>query len=101
RHCRPVQFQVLITIEKLRAAHSPPLPFKTKLDPALFKLDSRLKQAGPKLARPISLNYGQPTRLVDVLDRLGQAAGIRILVDWQDVATAGWNPAGEATLVAS
>jgi len=41
---------VLITTEKLRAAHSPPLPFKTKLDPALFKLDSRLRQAGQKLA---------------------------------------------------
>src|SRR5262249_17694408 len=101
RHRRTVLFQVLIATEKLRAAHSPAIPFKTKLDPALFKLDSRLKQAGPKLAKAISLNYGQPTRLVEILDRLAQTAGIRILVDWHDIAAAGWNPTGEATLIAA
>src|SRR5207253_1801583 len=52
------------------------------------------------LEMPISLNYHQPTRLITILDRLGAAAKGRILVDWQDVASAGWNPAGEATLVA-
>ena len=39
--------------------------------------------------------------LVEVLDRLGQVAGLRILVDWHDVAAAGWNPAGEGKLVVS
>jgi hypothetical protein len=71
------------------------------MDPAYVKLESRLKQAGPRLAKPISLNYSQPTRLVTIFDRLGGAAGARILVDWRDVARAGWNPAGEGTLVAN
>jgi hypothetical protein len=99
RNRRVVQFQVLIALEKLRASHVPPLPPKAKMDPAYIKLDSRLKQAGPRLAKPISLNYGQPTRLVTIFDRLGEASGMRILVDWHDVARAGWNPAGEGTLV--
>src|SRR5439155_7774631 len=47
----------------------------------------------------VSLNYSQPTRLVTILERLGGLTGVRILVDWRDVAAAGWNPAGEATLV--
>lgn len=101
RHRRAVQFQVLIALEKLRASHTPPLPPKAKMDPAYIKLDSRLKQAGPRLAKSISLNYGQPTRLVTIFDRLGEATGMRILVDWRDAARAGWNPAGEGTLVAN
>ena len=35
-----------------------------------------------------------------ILDYLGKSGGVRILVDWQDVAAAGWNPDGEATLIA-
>jgi hypothetical protein len=101
RNRRATQFQVLIAIEKLRAGRTPPISSKTKLDPALLNLDSRLKQAGPRLAKRISLNYGQPTKLLEILDNLGRATGLRILVDWHDVAAAGWNPAAEATLVVS
>lgn len=101
RNRRIVQFQVLIALEKLRASHTPPLKPKANMDAAYFKLDSRLKQAAPRLQKPISLNFAQPTRLVTILDRLGEAAGVRILVDWRDVARAGWNPAGEGTLVAN
>lgn len=101
RNRRTMQFQVLTAIEKLRASRSPPLPQKFPVKTSLFQLESRLKQAGPHLVKPVSLNFSQPTRLVDIFDRLGKVAGIRILVDWQDVAAAGWNPAGEGTLVAS
>jgi hypothetical protein len=101
KHRRAVQFSVLLAIEKLRTAHTPPLAHELKLDPALFKLDTRSSLAKQRLEKPISLNYSQPTRLVTILERLGGAAGMRILVDWRDVARAGWNPAGEATLVSS
>jgi DNA-directed RNA polymerase subunit RPC12/RpoP len=99
RHRRNVQGQLLAALEKLRTARK--LDHKWKLDPALFQLDSRSVQARPRLEQVISLNYTQPTRLVTILQRLGEAAGVRILVDWHDVAAAGWNPAGEATLIVS
>lgn len=100
-HRRAVQFEVLIALEKLRAGRTPPLPFKTPVTTTLFQLDSRLKQAGPRLVKPLSLNYSQPTRIVEIFDRLRGISGVRILVNWHDVAAAGWNPAGEGTLVAS
>lgn len=100
-HRRTVQFQVLVAVEKLRASYLPPLAFKTKFDPALFGIDSRLKQASSRLSKTVTLNFSQPKRLVEILNRLGETAGIRILVDWHDVASAGWNPAGEASFVAS
>jgi hypothetical protein len=96
-----VRTQVLLAIEKLRETRMPPLVHELKLDPQFFQLDSRTAQARPKLERNISLNYSQPTRLLTILERLGSLAGVRILVDWRDVASAGWNPLGEATLVAS
>jgi hypothetical protein len=98
-HRRAVQFEVLAALDKLRVSRTPPL--KPKLDPTLSKLSSRSAQARPRLAAAISLNYSQPTRLVTILERLGQAGGVQIVVDWRDVASAGWNPAGEASLVAS
>src|SRR5204863_1673594 len=76
-------------------------PASSRFDPAFFTLDSRGARAKARLETPVSLNYSQPTRLVTVLQRLGETAGVRILVDWHDVASAGWNPAGEASLVAS
>jgi hypothetical protein len=96
---RAVQFQALLAVEKLRTARTPPLKHESTLDPALFKLDTRTALAKPRLEKSVSLNYSQPTRLLTILERLRGAAGVRILVDWRDVAAAGWNPAGEATLV--
>lgn len=97
RSRRAVQAQILLAADKLRVARgkSPVL----KLDAANFKADSRWKRAQAQLAKPISLNYSQPTRLVTILDRLGEAADVRILVDWREIAALGWNPAGEARLV--
>ena len=64
-------------------------------------LDSRTSKARPRLETPVSLTYSQATRLITILQRLEEAAGVRILVDWRDLAAAGWNPAAEASLVAS
>jgi hypothetical protein len=100
-HRRAVQFEVLMALEKLRAARRPPLAHVLKLDPSLFKPASRSTLAKAALTRPISLNYSQPTRLMTILERLGEAAKVRIVVDGVDVAGAGWNPAGDAKLLVS
>lgn len=98
---RSVQLQVLIALEKLRAARRPPLPHVLKLDPALYQATTRYAQAAGNLEKSVSLNFSQPTRLLTILERLGEATGTRIVVDWRDVAAAGWNPAAEAKLLVS
>jgi hypothetical protein len=52
------------------------------------------------LETPISLNFQQPTRLVTILQRLGEAGDARIVVHWRDLAGAEWNPDADATLLA-
>ncbi len=89
--------QIIVLLEKLRAARGLKLS-ATVLDPALFALASRSEQGKSKLQTPITLNFSQPTQLGRILKRLEEAGGVRILVDWRDVAAAGWNPDGEATL---
>ena len=98
-HLKIVQAQVLLVCEKLRTARQKKHEL-LQLDQALFQLDSRSARAAGKLAAPVSLNFSQPTRLTAVLDRLGESAGVRILVDWQGIAAAGWNLDADATLVA-
>ena len=83
--------------EKLRVARG--LPLKGKHDAALFRLQTRTAKASQALATPITLNYSQPMLLTEILRRLGETAKVRILVDWQALATDGWNPDGEGTLV--
>jgi hypothetical protein len=70
-----------------------------KLDPSHFNLQTRSVQAQAALQAPVSLNFTQPTRLTTILARMGEAAGLRILVDWHDVSGAGWNPAAETKLL--
>ncbi|MDX1948200.1 MAG: hypothetical protein SFU86_22610 [Pirellulaceae bacterium] len=98
---RAVHAQLFILGEKLRTARRLPAPpYLKNYDPALASLATRGQRAAPKLPTPVTLNFSQPTPLPRILARLEQAAGVRILVDWLDVARAGWNPDGEATLVA-
>jgi hypothetical protein len=97
RHSRAVHAQLLLACEKLRTARG--LKPLSRIDPAHFKLDTRAARALARLETPVSVNYSQPTRLSVICDRLGELSGSRILVDWRDIAAAGWNPAGEATLV--
>jgi len=99
KHQKLVQAQVHLFCERLRTARQKPNVLK--LNPELFQLASRSARAQERLLTPVTLNFSQPTRLTAILDRLGQAAGVRILVDWQGVASARWNPDADATLVAS
>ncbi|MEX2175903.1 MAG: hypothetical protein WD872_16195, partial [Pirellulaceae bacterium] len=98
RQRRAVHARLFVLCEKLRTARK--LPYASRFDPALFALDTRSQRAAARLAAPLTLNYSQPTPLVQILPRLEEATGMKILVDWRDIAAAGWNPDGEATLVA-
>jgi hypothetical protein len=89
--------QIIVLTEKLRTARGlarSPSP----LDPAIFALASRSQQAQGKLATPITLSFNQPTPIMRILKLLEEAGGVRIVVDWRDLAAAGWNPDGETTL---
>jgi predicted RNA-binding Zn-ribbon protein involved in translation (DUF1610 family) len=97
-HRRSVQAQVLIALEKLRSARG--LPRVVRLDSPQFRLETRTSRALARLETPVSLNFQQPTRLVTIAQRLGEAADVRILFDWQGLAEEEWNPDAEGTLLA-
>jgi DNA-directed RNA polymerase subunit RPC12/RpoP len=93
-----VHFQVFVFCEKLRVARgSSP---RSSYDPSLFKIESRTARARAKLETPVSVNFVRPAPLVQILNRLGQASGVRILVDWRAAATEGWPPNTELTFTA-
>jgi predicted RNA-binding Zn-ribbon protein involved in translation (DUF1610 family) len=98
QHRRAVQAQALVALEKLRSARG--LPRVVPLDTSLFRLHTRSSRALARLETPISLNFQQPTRLVTILQRLGEAGDARIVVHWRDLAGAEWNPDADATLLA-
>jgi hypothetical protein len=88
--------ECVLLAEKLRIARG--LRTQTKFDAKLFELATRQQKAAAPLAVPITLNYSQPTPVMRVVERLGKMANVRILIDWQALSSAGWNPDGEVTL---
>lgn len=98
RQRQAVHAVLVIGCEKLRVARGKP-PASSRYDPALFALDSRRTRAAEKLGRKVTANFRQPTRLVTILQRLGELTGTTILVDWNDLASLEWNPQAEASVV--
>lgn len=92
------QVQILTLFEKLRVARGG-APAGKKIDPSTFKLDTRTQQAAARLAAPISLTFNRPTPLVKICQKLSADGKMRILIDWRSIASAGWNPDAELTLV--
>src|SRR5690606_2584331 len=95
---RVIHAELLQFFEKLRVARG--LRPLSRFDAANFRLETRLARAQPKLETPITLNFSQPALLTNITERLEKAAQVRILIDWQSLAPLGWNPDGEATLLA-
>jgi hypothetical protein len=95
QHRQPLA-QCVLLLEKLRVARG--LKPASRFDPKLFELTTRNERAQAALATPITLNFSIAAPLQRVTDRLGKAANVRILIDWQSLAMAGWNPDGEVTL---
>jgi hypothetical protein len=96
---RRVHADLLSLFERLRTARG--LNPISRYDRANFTLKTRLEQAKPKLDTPITLNYSQGAPLTKIVERLEEAAGVRILIDWESLAPVGWNPDGEAVLLAN
>jgi hypothetical protein len=95
-----VHAELLRLCEKLRVARGLKPLTASRYDAKLFQLESRSARAADKLGTPITLNFNQPTLLVKVVERLGTAGKLRILIDWQSLATVGWTTETEATLLA-
>ena len=74
-------YQVVLLCEKLRVARG--LPTKSKLDPAVFRLDPRSERAKVKLAQPVSAVFFRATSLPKVLDYLAKQTQTRLLVDYR------------------
>jgi hypothetical protein len=96
RQSEAAHFELLRFLEKLRLARG--LTTQSDYDERVFALATPRAQAAAKLATPIALNYVGPTRLVEVLNRLEEEAGLQILVNWRAAASEGWNPEAESML---
>ena len=89
-------FQIITLFEKLRVARG--LRTRSRYDQSLFVLDARWAKSRPALSRQVSLTFVQPMRMTRILDRISDAGGIHILVDWQRLGEIGWMPDVTATL---
>lgn len=97
-HTRDAHWQIVLLTEKLRQARR--LPPLSRFDRKLFETVTRSELASSKLSQPVMLNFTQPTNFQSIVKRLAGATGTTLVINWQSLATAGWNPDGEATLLA-
>lgn len=88
-----VQFEVLDFCEKLRVARG--LKTRSSYDKSLFEMKTRAQRVGPKLGKSITLTYIRPAPLQSIVDRIAKIAGLQILIDWRELAVAGWSPDAE------
>jgi hypothetical protein len=92
-------FRAILFCERLRTARG--LPPRSGFDPSLFDLEPRFLAASEALARPVTLNYVEPTSFVGIVDQLSDESGLQILIDWRELAGLGWHPGAETTVSAS
>lgn len=88
---------VLLFLEQLRVARG--LGQQSKYPHELLQVESPTLLAVPAISQRVSLNFSQPTPLADILRRLGDDVGMRIVVDWRTAGQLGWSPATTTTLV--
>jgi len=98
RQTGSVHWEILVLCEKLRVARG--LPLRSRYRPTLFELKPRSARAIAKLNGRLTLNYLEPVRLVDILDRLSEEVGIQFLVDWRRLYDVGRFPTTPTTLLA-
>ena len=100
---QPMNRQVAIRslLERLRVARG---SAPKSANPASFRLALPAEEAAARLQKHVTLNYLSPTPFTSILKRLEKESQVdkvgqlRFTVDWDAVASEGWNPRGEATL---
>jgi hypothetical protein len=80
-HTMQAQYQVIVLLEKLRAARKLP-PHNRFYGAETFRLASRRQQAAKKLSAVIDVNHVVRVPLASVVRELEWAAGTNISVDW-------------------
>lgn len=91
-----VHEEILVFCEKLRTARR--MPLRSRQAPARFTLATRRDRARQALRKPVSVNFHEPTPLIDVLAYLGRLAETDVLVDRLALGTAGLSDRVPATL---
>jgi hypothetical protein len=76
----PVHYEVLEFCEKLRSARG--RPFRSRLDPRRFNLQTRLARARPQLDRSVSVNFHHPTPVLQILEHLEEETETKFVVEW-------------------
>jgi len=90
--------ETMFLLEKVRAAQKLKPVAKPPFAPSLIEPDSVRARAAEKLALPLKLNFGRPTRLTSILQRLSRDTGTRIVPNWQSLAAIGWTTETQATV---
>jgi len=92
----PVHYEIVFFCEKLRVARG--LRTLSRLNPDLFKLDTRRRRAGRALSLPVTVNFHHPAPLEQIAAHLEEPTGVDILFDRVAMARQRWSPASEASV---
>lgn len=88
-----VHYALVVLLDKLRLARK--LPPRSPYPAEVITLIPKAIAADAILSTPVTMNFVPPTRIGKVAEHLHRAAGLRMLVDWEAIASAGWTPEGE------
>lgn len=93
-----VHLETQLLLDKFRVARKLSPRAKPAFTLAAVSPDTAAKRAADKLATTLKLNFGRPTRLTAILQRLGRDTGTRIVPDWIDLVSIGWTTETQATV---
>ncbi len=85
---RAIQYEVHMFCERLRVARGG-RPQGAVPD-YVIQLRPRMSLALERLAQSVTIHRAVGTPLVEILDQIGQASDLAIVVDWQGLAADGW-----------
>ena len=90
RQSEPVQFEILFFCEKLRIARG--LPVRGEFSVELFDPVQRATRERALQEKLLTLTFLRPVALAELCERIEQAVGVRILINWHALSAEGWNP---------
>ncbi len=90
------QFKIARFLDQLRAARG--LLPRSDLPPEQLDVTPAFVQAAGELNASVGANFSEPTPLRLILDYLQTETDLRLLVDWQSLATMGLGPSTPMTL---